>query len=348
LDAPVSEETSLLVDLDDPVDTDVPREVSARPTGSDRVFVGVTRGVGILVFVIVAAIGLFLGWQSMPTFSHYGLSYLTESRWLPSQDVVGIAAVALGTVQVAAIALALAIPLALGTALFITDWAPARWRAGLTSAVDLMAAVPGIVFGLWVLLLVQPHATHVTHWLSKNLGWIPIFKVNTDVDYPIWNQAPGYASYAGSAAIAAIAVAAMIFPMATSVMREVFAQAPAGEKEAALALGGSRWAVVRNVVLPFGKSGIIGGSMLALGRALGETISVVLVISQTFEVKPRVLESGTSTISALIASGYKEATPAQLSALLTAGFLLFVVTMVVNTLAARLVARSRSGAVSEL
>ncbi|MFI5428668.1 ABC transporter permease subunit [Aeromicrobium sp. UC242_57] len=188
----------------------------------------------------------------------------------------------------------------------------------------------------------------MTHWLSKVFGWFPPFNVRTDVDFPIWNQAPGYPSYAGSAAIAAIAVAAMIFPMATSVMREVFAEAPLGEKEAALALGGTRWAVVRHVVLPFGKSGIIGGSMLALGRALGETISVVLVITQTFEIKIRVLEAGTSTISSLIATGYKEATPAQLSALLTAGFLLFVTTMAVNGLAAAVVARSRSGAESEI
>lgn len=327
---------------------DHPRDLTARPVGSDRVFGQVTRGVGIFVFVLVSSIGLFLGLQSVPTFQHYGWSFLTESRWLPSQDIVGIASVALGTLLVALIALLLAVPLAVGTALFITDWAPAKWRPTLVGIVDLMAAVPGIVFGLWVLLVIQPHATHVTHWISKHFAWIPFFKVHTDVDFPIWNQAPGYPSYAGSAAIAAVAVAAMIFPMATSVMREVFSQAPVGEKEAALALGGARWAVVKNVVLPFGKSGIIGGSMLALGRALGETISVVLVINQAFELKIRVLESGTSTISSLIATGYKEASPAQLSALLTAGFLLFVVTLVVNTLASMVVSRARSGAVSEI
>ena len=210
-------------------------------------------------------------------------------------------------------------------------------RPSLIRAVDLMAAVPGIVFGLWVLLFIQPHATHVAHFLSKYFGWIPFFKVHTDVDYPIWNQAPGYAAYQGSAFIAAIAVAMMIIPMATSVMREVFSEAPAGEKEAAIALGATRWAMVRTVVIPFGRSGIIGGTMLALGRALGETISVVLIISQAFEIKPNVLESGTSTISAMIAIGYKEATPSQLSALLTAGFLLFLITLVVNTLAARVV-----------
>jgi phosphate transport system permease protein len=140
----------------------------------------------------------------------------------------------------------------------------------------------------------------------------------------------------------------MIFPMATSVMREVFGEAPVGEKEAALALGATRWAMVRTVVLPFGRSGMIGGTMLALGRALGETISVVLVISQAFEIKPYVLESGTATISSLIASSFKEASPAQLSALLTAGFVLFLMTLVVNSIAAVIVSRSRSGGVTEL
>jgi len=226
--------------------------------------------------------------------------------------------------------------------------APPGLRATLIRVVDLMAAVPGIVFGLWVLFVIQPHATEVAHWLSEYLGWFPLFHVRTDVDYPIWNQAPGYPSYAGSAFIAAIAVTMMIFPMATSVMREVFSQAPVGEKEAALALGATRWAVVRTVVLPFGRSGIIGGSMLALGRALGETISVVLVISQAFEIKPYVLESGTSTISSLIASSFKEATPSQLSALLTAGFLLFCMTLIVNSLAAMIVTRSRGSQVTEL
>ena len=218
-----------------------------------------------------------------------------------------------GTIEVAAIALIIAVPLAILTALFITDWAPATMRPTLVRAVDLMAAVPGIVFGLWVLLFIQPHATHVAHWLSKYFGLIPFFHVHTDVDYPIWNQAPGYSAYQGSAFIAAIAVSMMIFPMATSVMREIFAEAPAGEKEAALALGATRWAMVRKVVIPFGSSGIIGGTMLALGRALGETISVVLIINQAFELKLNVLESGTATISSMIAIGYKEATPAQLS-----------------------------------
>ena len=306
------------------------------------------RATGFLVLAIVSSIGLFLGIQAIPTFRTYGWSFFTEFRWLPSQDIIGISAVLVGTVEVALLALVFAIPLSILTALFITDWAPARLRPTLIRLVDMMAAVPGIVFGLWVLFLIQPHATHVAHWFSKYFGWFPLFKVRTDVDYPIWNQLPGYPSYAGSAFIASIAVTMMIFPMATSVMREVFGEAPVGEKEAALALGGTRWAMVRTVVLPFGKSGVIGGTMLALGRALGETISVVLVISQAFEIKPYVLESGTATISSLIASSFKEASPSQLSALLTAGFVLFCMTLLVNSLAAVIVSRARGSEVTDL
>ncbi|MFL6060274.1 MAG: phosphate ABC transporter permease subunit PstC [Marmoricola sp.] len=327
---------------------DAPRRIAARHSTQDVVFTQSVRGTGLLVLGIVSSIGIFLGLQARPTFQAYGWSFFTEHRWLPSQDVIGIASVLVGTVEVAAVALAIAFPLSLLSALFITDWAPPRLRPVLVRLIDLMAAVPGIVFGLWVLLFIQPHATHVAHWISTYFGWIPLFKVHTDVHYPIWNQAPGYPSYEGSVFIAAIAVAMMIFPMATSVMREVFSEAPAGEKEAALALGATRWSVVRTVVIPFGRSGIIGGTMLALGRALGETISVLLIISQAFKIKINILESGTSTISALIASQYKEASPSQLAALLTAGFVLFLMTLLVNTLAATIVARGRSGAGTEL
>jgi phosphate transport system permease protein len=327
---------------------DAPRPIVARHSTQDQVFTQGVRSVGLLVLVIVSSIGIFLGLQARPTLQHYGWSFFTEYRWQPNRDIVGISAVLVGTLEVAACALAIAFPLSLLSALFVSDWAPARLRPVLIRLIDLMAAVPGIVFGLWVLIFVQPHATHVAHWLSTYFGWFPLFKVHTDVHYPIWNQAPGYPSYEGSVFIASIAVAMMIFPMATSVMREVFSEAPAGEKEAALALGATRWAVVRTVVIPFGRSGIIGGTMLALGRALGETISVILIISQAFKIKVNVLESGTSTISALIATGYKEATPTQLSALLTAGFVLFLMTLLVNTVAATIVARGRSGAGTEL
>jgi phosphate transport system permease protein len=327
---------------------DVPRVLRSRESVQDRVYVGAVRATGMLVLAIVSSIGIFLGIQSVPTLRHYGFGFFTEFRWLPSQDIIGISAVVVGTIEVALLALVVAIPLSVLSALFISDWAPAWLKPTLIRLVDMMAAVPGIVFGLWVLFVIQPPATEVAHWLSKTFHWFPLFHVRTDVDYPIWNQAPGYPSYAGSAFIAAIAVTMMIFPMATSVMREVFSEAPVNEKEAALALGATRWAMVRTVVLPFGRGGIVGGTMLALGRALGETISVVLVISQAFEIKPYVLESGTSTISSLIASNFKEASPSQLSALLTAGFVLFCMTLIVNSLAAVVVSRSRGREVTDL
>jgi phosphate transport system permease protein len=324
------------------------RRIRARHSLADRVFAAGARTTGIVVLIIVLAIGLFLGWQVGPTVTKYGWGFFVRQEWQPNRDVLGIAAAIVGTVEIAAIALIIAFPLAFFSALFISDWAPARLRPLLIRVVDLMAAVPSIVFGLWGLMLIEPHATHVAHWLSKYFGWIPFFKVHTDVNYPVWNQLPGYASYAGSAFIAAIAVSMMVFPMATSVMREVFSQAPQGEKEAAIALGCTRWAMVRTVVIPFGRSGIIGGTMLALGRALGETISVVLIISQAYQVKLNVLESGTQSISALIATSAKEATPSQRSALLAAGFLLFLMTLFVNTIAGNIVSRGRTGTGTEI
>jgi phosphate transport system permease protein len=325
-----------------------PRQLAARHSTADRVFVSAARATGFFVLAIVSAIGIFLGYQVVPTLRAYGWSFFTSQTWQPNRNVIGIGAAAVGTVQVAAIALVIAFPLAFFTSLYISDWAPPGLRPLLIRLVDLMAAIPSIVFGLWGLMLIQPHAAHVAHWFSKYLGWLPVFHVRTDVNYPAWNQLPGFTAYQGSAAMAAIAVSMMVFPMATSVMREVFALAPAGEKEAALALGGTRWSVARTVVIPFGRSGIIGGTMLALGRALGETISVVLILQPAYEIKWNVLEGGNQTISALIAGSYAEATPTQLSALLAAGFVLFLMTLVVNTIAGAIVARGRRAAGAEL
>jgi phosphate transport system permease protein len=325
-------------------DQDSPRAIPRSLTTGDRVFIGGARGVGITVLALIGSIGVFLGLQAIPTLHRYGLHFLTESRWLPERNIIGISAVVVGTVEVALVALVVAFPLALGTALWISEWAPPRLRSFAVSMVDLMAAVPSIIYGLWGFFLLEPRAIYVSRWLHQNLGWIPIFRVDADPHAAVWAQS----RYVGSAFIAGLTVAMMVVPMACSVMREVFSQAPVGEKEAALALGATRWGMVRSVVLPFGKGGIVGGTMLALGRALGETIAVVLIISPVFDIKFRPLEVGTNTISALIAGRFGEATSAQLSALLTAGFFLFLITLVVNLAAATIVARSRSGASTDL
>ncbi|WGX98207.1 phosphate ABC transporter permease subunit PstC [Nocardioides sp. L-11A] len=321
-----------------------PRRISRKATGADAVFVNVSRAIGASVLVITGGVGLFLGWQAFPTLQRYGWRFFTESDWLPEADVLGIGAVLAGTLQIAVVAMVIAFPLALLTALYISEYAPASLRSTLVSLVDLMAAIPSIVYGLWGFFLVMPHAAAFATFLQRHLGWIPIFDVkDTDPDAAIWDAS----RYTASAFCAGIAVAMMVLPMACAVMRQVFSQTPPGEKEAALALGATRWGMIRTVVLPFGRGGIIGGTMLALGRALGETIAVLLIISPAFDLKFRPLEIGTNSVSALIAGRFGDASASQLSALLAAGFVLFVITLGVNTLAAVVVNRSRSGAGAE-
>ncbi len=332
-----------------PVPTDVsdaPRQLAPSLALTDRLFHNGARVIGLTMLAIVGSIGVFLAIQSVPTLRHYGLRFFTEHEWQPRQDVLGISAVLVGTLCVALVALTVAFPLALGTALFISEYAPARLRGTLVSLVDLMAAVPSIVYGMWGLFLLQPHAAEVAHWLHRNLGFLPFFAVHADPDAPVWDWVQS--QYTASAFIAGLAVSMMVIPMACAVMREVFMQAPVGEREAALALGSTKWGMIRTVVLPFGRGGIIGGTMLSLGRALGETIAVVLIISPSFEIKARILEFGTTTVSSLIAGRFGEASDAQLSALLTAGFVLFLITLLVNTLASIVVNRSRSGAATEI
>jgi phosphate transport system permease protein len=325
-------------------DLDVPRELSVVYSPSDRAFRRITSGIGLFVLVLTGSIGLFLGYQAIPTLHRYGLSFFTENQWLPQRDVVGLSSVLLGTVEVATVALLIGFPLALMTALYISEYAPPRLRSTLVALIDLMAAVPSIIYGLWGFFFLQPEAIHVARWLAQHFGWIPVFHVNTDPNSASWAQT----KFTASAFIAGIAVSMMVIPLACAVMRGVFAQAPLGEREAALALGSTTWGMIRTVVIPFGQGGIIGGTMLALGRALGETVAVLLIISPAFDLKINILEVGTETTSALIAGLFGEASTSQLSALLTGGFVLFVLTLAVNTVAAVFVNRSRSGADTEI
>ncbi len=311
---------------------------------SDRIFHGLSTLTGAFVLLVTGGIGLFLGLQAIPTLRHYGLSFFTTVVWQPELDHIGIAAVLLGTLEVALVAMTLAFPLALMLALFISDYAPVKIKSYLVSAVDLMAAVPSIIYGLWGFFLLQPHAITLSRWLSQHFGWFPLFHVDTDPNAAVWQQS----RYTSSVFIAGAAVSMMAIPLACAVMRAVFDQAPQGEREAAMALGGTRFGVVRTVVLPFARGGIIGGSMLALGRALGETAAVLIIISPAYEIKFRVLKAGTQTISALIAGNFGNATASQLSALMTAGFVLFLITLLVNTAAAVIIRRSRSGAGTDI
>jgi len=197
-----------------------------------------------------------------------------------------------------------------------------------------------VVFGLWGLFYLQASAIPIAEWISTYFAWIPIFAVTSSSGETLTEAS----AFTSSAFIAGIVVGFMVVPTQTSVMREAFSQAPVGEREAALALGSTRWGMIRTVVLPFGRGGIIGGTMLGLGRALGETIAVYMIISPIFTINWEVLKTGTNSVSALIALRYGEASEFGLSALMAAGLVLFIITLIVNFTASSIVARSRSGA----
>lgn len=311
---------------------DTPRVLAVSRTFGDRLYRGGALGAGFFVLVLLVLIGLLLLTRAIPAIRYAGLSFLTNTTWQPTSEggEFGIAAIMYWTVVISAISLVFALPLALGTALYVTEYASYKIRKPLTALVDLLAAIPSLTYGMWGLFFLQPKITGLSEWLADNLGFIPFFKADTE-------------RLTSSAFIAGIVVGLMIVPIITSVVREVFSQAPPGEKEGAIALGATRWAMIRTVVLPFGKGGIIGGSMLGLGRALGETIAVALIISPIFSINPRILETGANSVAALIALRFGEAGEMSLSALMAAGLALFLLTLAVNTSASVIVSRSRSG-----
>jgi len=328
-----------------PEPDDAPRPIRRSLSLADRVFRGSTTGIGAVVLVVIAAVGVFLGLQLVPTLHHYGLHFFTEHQWNPQLNILGISAVLIGTVEVAIIAILFSFPLALLTALYISEYAPSWLRASLVAMVDLMAAIPSIIYGVWGYFLINPHALYLSRWINEYLGWIPLFHVQGgDPRAAIFTPS----AYGQSPFIAGMVVSMMVIPLACAVMLGVFQQAPISEREGAYALGSTRSGMIRTVVLPFGRGGIVGGTMLALGRALGETVAVLLILSPVFDIKLRPLENGGITTASLIANYSGDATSGQLSALLAAGFVLFAMTIVVNTLAAMIVTRSRSGAQTEI
>jgi phosphate transport system permease protein len=323
----------------------VPRKLAARLSASDRAFHAVARSGGVVVLLLLGLVGTFLFFRASQALHKAGWSFLTTEQWNPNGGGFGIAAVMIGTILIALVAVVVAIPLALATSLYISEYAPRSIQRLLIGVVDLMAAVPSVVFGLWGAFLVQWHIVSLSRWINDWFGWIPIFRVSGVTAH---DAQPTATAYTSSTFIAGIVVALMITPIASSIMREAFSQAPLGEREGAYALGATRWGMIRAVVLPFGIGAMIGGTMLGLGRALGETIAVVMIISPVYVIQPHILEHGTSSISSLIALQYLEATPFAVSALMAAGLALFGLTLLVNIIAAVIVSRSRSGAVSEI
>lgn len=298
-----------------------------RPHVADRAFRWLAQSSGVFIIVVIAAIAAFLLGRSIPAlhrnrenFFSYGGAWITTDT---SAMHFGIASLVPVTVFVSLFALILAMPVALGVAIFITQYAPRRVATPLAYSVDLLAAVPSIIYGAWGLYVLAPQLRPVATWLNRSLGWCFLF-------------ASGNASPAGGGTIftGGIVLAVMILPIITAVTREVFVQTPQDQIEAMLALGATRWEVVKTVTLPFGRSGYISGSMLGLGRALGETVALLIILRGTQSAFGWSLFDGGSTFATKIAGAAAEFDDRyKAGAYIAAGLTLFVLTFVVDALA---------------
>nr|WP_252444089.1 phosphate ABC transporter permease subunit PstC [Pseudonocardia humida] len=287
-------------------------------------FAGSATGAGILILVVLAGVAAFLLIEAAPAFV------------APAADIPGgngivayIWPLVFGTLLAAVIALLIATPLAVCVALFITHFAPRRIAQPLGYLIDLLAAVPSIVYGLWGVAVLAPASVELMTWLQDYLGWIPLFA--------------GPVSATGrTMLVVGVTLAVMILPIITAVSREVFLQTPKLHEEAALALGATRWEMIKMAVLPFGRSGIISGAMLGLGRALGETMAVAIILSVSGAVTFNLISSGNpSTIAANIALQFPESTGIEVNTLIASGLVLFLITLAVNSLARFIINRRR-------
>jgi len=288
----------------------------------DRIFSGATVASGALILIVLAGVAIFLLGEAWPAITA-SASELPGGKTL----VDYIAPLAFGTVLAAGIAIVLAVPLAVAVALFITFYAPRKIASWLSYVIDLLAAIPSVIYGLWGIAVLGPAAVGVQEWLADNLGFIPLFE--------------GPASATGRTMLVVGAVlAVMILPIITAVTREVFSQTPRSLREGALALGATRWEMIKMTVLPFGRSSIISASMLGLGRALGETMAVTIILSVSGVVTFNLISSGNpSTIAANIALDFPESSGIDVNALIASGLVLFVITLVVNMAARFIIGR---------
>ncbi len=310
-----------------------PRELSVVYNRADRIFRRIVTSGALTSLIVLGLIGVFLFVKSAQIFNDRGISFITGSNWTAGSgdgvivDDFSIGPMLTGTILVAVIALILAMPLAIGGALYLEFYAPFRIRKILNALLDLAAAIPSLIFGLWGLAVFTSFGERWSILLNSRFGWIPFIKVQNEI-------------FGRSPFVAGCVLASLIVPIITSVTREVFSRTPRDLIDTCYALGGSRWGAIRTVVLPFGRSGIIGGAMLGLGRALGETVAVYLLLNIVFRYNFRILESEGGNIASLIATKFGEATEYELKALIAAGFVLFMLTLVVNMLAATIVQKS--------
>jgi phosphate transport system permease protein len=310
------------------IDDDIPIPLSPGLTTADRVFRGVLASGGLIVLALLGAIVAFLVWKGGFGLSKLGLHIITGSHWAPPESY-GLLGALVGSMVIALLALAIALPLSLACALMINEYAPAWLRRILIVLVDLLATVPSIVYGFWGLDVLRDYVNGPTVFLGTHGAFIPLFR----------SPEPG--TYGFSIFLCGLIVGVMIIPIVTSISREVMARAPRDACEASLALGGTRWGMVTDVILPFSRNGIIGASLLGLARALGETMAVLLILSPSNILTPAILgPNGLGSISYLIASYFESFDKLGQSVLTEAGLLLLISTLLVNLVARVVVDRA--------
>ncbi|MGN9910845.1 phosphate ABC transporter permease subunit PstC [Phytohabitans sp. LJ34] len=284
-----------------------------------------TIGAGLLVLAVLALILITTTREAWPALSKMGLDFITSKTWDPPAGVFGALAFIFGTAVVSLIALIFAVPVSLGIALFLTELAPRRLRGPAVTVIDLLAAVPSVVFGLWGVLVVAPKLVPIYQWFHDVLGWIPLF------GEPVGSGR--------SFMTAGLILAIMITPIITSISREVFSTVPRADKDAALALGATRWEMIRGAVFPHSFGGLVGAVILGLGRAMGETIAVALIIGSSTQITANVFASG-NALPAVIVDQIGESTGDFTAALIGLGVVLFVMTVIINTVAQAIVRRA--------
>jgi phosphate transport system permease protein len=292
-------------------------------------FRGLSVTSGAMVLVIIVAIAIFLISKATPALKADSVNFLTFKEWFANENPArfGIAALAFGTLLSSIIALLVAVPISLGIALFLSHYAPKRLATPLGFVIDLLAAVPSVVFGFWGRDTFKPPVRDFSIWLNDHFSWIPIFG--------------GEGPFGSSILLGSLVLAIMVLPIVTSLSREVFQQTPRMNEEAALALGATKWEMIRTAVLPYGKPGVIAAVMLGLGRALGETIALAMTLNATFTLSFNIIENGGNSIAANIANCFGEANETGRGALIASGLVLFAITLVVNMTARAIIYRRR-------
>ncbi|MSV91526.1 MAG: phosphate ABC transporter permease subunit PstC [Actinobacteria bacterium] len=314
-----------------------PRELTSVPRFSDRVFRGVVTSGGLSSLVILGLIFAFLTYQGFSVLRSQGFYFITGSEWalitddagnmIADQTKFGIAAMLIGTILCSLVAVVIAVPISVFSALFLNFYASPRLKKFMVAVIDLMAAFPSILFGLWGFFVLMPSVEYWGKLLHKYLGFIPFFKM----EVPVFTRSPF---------VAGVVLAVMIIPIITSVAREIFSQTPLDRVQAAYALGATRWAMIKAVALPYGRSGVVGGAMLGLGRAMGETVAVYTVLNIVYQVNWHILVGAGGNVASMILLKFGDAGPAEIKALMAAGLVLFLLTLIVNSIANFIVKRT--------